>query len=145
MLSWQVVSVKADKAAHFDMTKSTGKVKVHSFCPHCLDANKKTRQECRCWPQANKCKPVTGLCKKVMPIFPSKVDEATDKAKETLIACKGKVDLLDSWPAGPFNFHLSSKQRPGWAIANDNWEIMLKNTRPSGIDVSEVDKVVPPT
>ena len=51
MPSWQVVSAMADKAAHFGMTKSTRKVK-----------------ECQCWPQVNECEPVTGLCKKIVPI-----------------------------------------------------------------------------
>ena len=72
-------------------------------------------------------------------------NETINRSKGTLIAYEDKVNLLNSWLAGPFNFRPGDKQKPEWTIANDNWEIMLKNVQPSGIDVSEVDKVMPLT
>ena len=63
----------------------------------------------------------------------------TAKSEGTLIACKGEINLLDTWLAGPFDFHLGDKQQ---TVANDAWETMLKNACPSGI-VPEVDEVAP--
>ena len=51
-----------------------------------------------------------GLHKKVVPMHPSKVDETIDVSKGTLVACKDKTDLLDSWLARPLNFSLGNKQ-----------------------------------
>ena len=83
--------------------------------------------------------------KKIVLICPSKVDATIAKAEGTLIACKDEINLLDCWLAGPFNFHPGDKQQSGWTVANDIWEVMLKNSHPLGIDVSEVDEVVPLT
>ena len=68
-----------------------------------------------------------GLCKKVMPVCPSEADGTTDRLKGTLIACEDEADLLNSWSAGHFIFHPGGKDRPGWTIANNDLEIMLKN------------------
>ena len=139
---WYIVQAKLSDDDD-ETTRNEGQYTVWFYIRE--HTNSKTRQlrNCRYWPEVHQLRP-NGRMGQIIPIRPGRVDTLIKEQPTKYKVFEQTLNLCEAGLVGPFDFAVPKHyQQEANRIAFEEWEELKAAAQQHGLDVSDIEEIIP--